>query len=79
MSEPEMRDTTHHEDGDLIELRGMLPRWQIDVMDAVVKATPGESRVGLLRQIVAKWCKGEIHKATLIHRLTNGNGNAAES
>lgn len=76
---PEMRDSaTPHEDDDFVELRGSLPRWQIDVMDAVIKATPGESRIGLMRQIVAKWCKAEIHKATLIHRLTRGNGNGME-
>lgn len=78
MTEP-MRDTPSQDDPDFVELRGTLPRWQIDVIDAVVKATPGESRISVVRAIVAKWCKAEIHKATLIHRLTRGNGTDAES
>lgn len=68
-----------HDDPDFVDLRGTLPRWQIDVLDAVIKATPGESRISLVRQIVGKWCKAEIHKATLIQRLTRGNGSEGES
>lgn len=81
MQSIDMRDQPTHtqEDAELIDVRGPLPRWQIDVLDAIVQATPGESRINLLRQIVGQWCERELHKASLLRRVTRGNGSGRES
>lgn len=62
-----------------IELRGEILREHIDVIDAVVQATPGASRMSVLREIVGEWVKRECHKAMLINRVRPCNGTEAES
>lgn len=63
----------------LIELRGEIPRDLIDVIDAVVAATPGANRMSVVREILSDWCERKIHEASLIQRVRRGNGNASES
>ena len=62
----------------LVELRGEVPREYVDVIDAVVQATPGASRMSVVRVILAEWVDRKVHEASLVYRLTNGNGSAPE-
>lgn len=62
----------------LVELRGEVPRELMDVIDAVVQATPGASRMSVVRQILAEWVERKVHEATLIQRVRRGNGSGAE-
>lgn len=62
-----------------VELRGDFLREHIDVIDAVVQATPGASRMSVLREIVGAWVDQKVHEASLIHRVRRGNGSEAES
>jgi len=62
-----------------IELRGDVLREHVDVIDAVVQATPGASRMSVLREIVAQWVDREVHRSSVLMRVWNGNGNAPES
>lgn len=62
-----------------IELRGDVLREHIDVIDAVVQATPGASRMSVLRSIVAEWVEREVHRSSVVMRVWNANGNAPES
>lgn len=55
----------------LIELRGDVLREHIDVIDAVVQATPGASRMSVVRVILDEWCERKIHEASLIQRVTD--------
>jgi hypothetical protein len=59
-----------------VELRSDILREHVDVMDAVVQATPGASRTSLLREIIEKWVGHEKHRAMLVLRVANDNGNA---
>jgi len=62
-----------------VELRGDVLREHVDIMDAVAQATPGASRMSVLRVIIEEWCEREIHRSTLVQRVARCNGNAAES
>lgn len=62
-----------------IELRGEIQREYMDVIDAVVQATPGASRMSVVREIVGEWVDRKIHEFSLIQRVRRGNGNAPES
>lgn len=53
----------------LVELRGEIPRDLIDVIDAVVQATPGANRMSVVRSILEDWCDRKIHEASLIQRV----------
>lgn len=59
-------------DQDFVELRGDVARADIDVMDAVAQATPGASRMGLLREIMADWAKRM--EAMMVVRVSGANG-----
>jgi hypothetical protein len=61
-----------------VEVRGDIPREHVDVMDAVVQATPGASRMSVLREIIAEWVGHEKHRAMLVTRVMQGNGITAE-
>lgn len=65
-------------DDPFVELRGDVLREHVDVMDAVAQATPGASRMSVLRGILADWVDREKHRAMLVQRVTSGNGNAPE-
>lgn len=56
-----------------IELRGEIAREHMDVLDAVVQATPGASRMALVRQIIGEWVDRKTHEASLIQRVRRGN------
>jgi hypothetical protein len=61
-----------------VELRGDVLREHIDVIDAVVQATPGASRMSVLREIVSAWVDQKVHEASLINRARRGNGSEGE-
>lgn len=61
-----------------VELRGEILRDHIDVIDAVVQATPGASRMSVLREIVGAWVDQKCHEASLITRVRGANGSAPE-
>lgn len=62
-----------------VELRGDVLREHVDVIDAVAQSIPGASRTSVLRDIIAEWVQREIHRATLVCRVTQGNGSAPEA
>lgn len=62
-----------------IELRGDVLREHVDVIDAVVQATPGASRMSVLREIVSEWVEREVHRSSVVMRVWGSNGNAPES
>lgn len=57
-----------------IEVRGDFLREHVDVIDAVVQATPGASRTAVLRAIVADWVERKVHEAILVQRVARHNG-----
>ncbi|WP_439606842.1 hypothetical protein [Hydrogenophaga sp.] len=59
----------------LVELRGEVLREHIDVIDAVVQATPGASRMSVVRAILDDWCERKCHEASLIQRVTDSQRN----
>lgn len=61
-----------------VELRGEVLREHVDVMDAVAQATPGASRMSVLREILADWVEREKHRSMLVQRVCGGNGNEPE-
>lgn len=61
-----------------VEVRGDIVREHVDVMDAVVQATPGASRMSVLREIIGEWVEHEKHRAMLVNRVAQGNGNVPE-
>ena len=62
-----------------VEIRGFLPRDTVNVLDAVVQATPGTSRIGLMQDILAAWASRKKHEAMMICRVTRSNGCAPET
>lgn len=62
-----------------VELRGEVLREHMDVIDAVVQATPGANRMTLIRQILGEWVDRKCHEATLIQRVRRGNGSGPEA
>lgn len=62
-----------------IELRGEILCEHMDIVDAVVQATPGASRMSIVRAIVAEWVDRKVHEASLIHRVRRSNGNGTEA
>lgn len=63
---------------DLVELRGEISRRHADVLDAVAMATPGSSRMAIVRQVLEEWCARKEHEAMLIARVLRGNGSDPE-
>lgn len=59
--------------GDLIELRGDLEREYVDVLDALAKATR-RSRTEIWLKAVKEFCRDELHKASLVTRLSRRDG-----
>jgi hypothetical protein len=67
----------------LVELRGEIDREVMDVIDAVVQSRPGSHRMTLVREILNEWCEREIHRSTLVLRVSDAQrkrtGNAPET
>ena len=63
-------------DDDVVELRFMVPRWVAEVIDAHVAAKRADSRIHLAKKVFSEWARSEIHLATVVGRVTRGNGKA---
>lgn len=61
-----------------VELRGPCPQWIVGVLDAVALARE-ISRTELITGILGEWAEKRMHEATLISRVTRGNGRPSES
>lgn len=66
-------------DDSLVELRGDILQDHMDVIDAVVQATPGANRMTVVRKIINEWVEHEKHRAMLVTRVTAGNGSGSEA
>lgn len=64
--------------GELVELRGEVPRELVDVLDAVA-ISKGTNRMVILRAVLTNWVQTKVHEADLIRRVTEGNGSTAAS
>lgn len=60
-------------DEDLVDVRTKLDAETNRVLDAVAHAT-GRDKSAIVREVMAEWAKQEVHKATVIVRLTRGKG-----
>jgi hypothetical protein len=63
----------------LVELRGEVPREVVDVLDAVVAATPGASRMSVLRSVLGEWVARKKHEAMLIQRVARVTGSLTDT
>ena len=61
-----------------VELRGMVSREVMDIIDALVQANPGSSRFDYIEPILENWAQKKIHEATVILRMAKGNGIGVE-
>jgi predicted DNA-binding protein len=59
--------------GELRDLRAKLDAETDQVLDAFSRAT-GKDKSAIVREVMAEWAKGEVHKATLILRLATRKG-----
>ena len=62
----------------VVELRGMLSREVVDVLDAVSSAKR-MTRIELVNRILADWAGRKHHEAMLVHRVTRGNPPLADA
>lgn len=60
------------------ELRGTIPREISDILDAVVHANPGMTRIGLVEDILKSWAERKRYEATIVLRLAKPKGGSAE-
>ena len=63
----------------LVELRGEIDRAVMDVIDAVVQSRPGSHRMTLVREILNEWTDREIHRSTLVLRVSESQRNRTGS
>lgn len=61
-----------------VELRGPCPKWIVEVLDAVAMARE-ISRTEQVAIVLGEWADKRMLEATLIGRVTRGNGRSAES
>ena len=64
-------------DPESVELRGPIPLWVCEVLDAVSMAR-GTTRLEVVREVLEPWAKERIHESTLVLRVSRRNGHAAE-
>jgi hypothetical protein len=65
------------DDRESVELRGDIDRDTCDVIDAVAKAKR-LTRTQTVAMILSDWAVEKRHEATLVTRLTRGNGSGRE-
>jgi hypothetical protein len=64
---------------ELVEMpRGFMSRRVYNVFDAVSKARR-TAKNKLLAEIIDEWAAARVHEASLIQRLSRGNGNDSHS
>lgn len=62
-----------------VELRGEVDGDDVAIMDAVAQATPGASRMSLLREIIRDWADRERHRSRLVQNACRSNGSEGEA
>ena len=62
---------------ELVELRGMIGRETVDVLDAVSQARR-MSRIELCNEILAVWANEQVHIASVIQSITRVNPSLTE-
>jgi len=60
-----------------VELRGMVSRRTIDVLDAV-SAAQRVSRIELVEAILNQYADRKVHEATVVLRVMRGDGRRTE-
>jgi len=73
-----MSDEERADRVELIDYRTKVDETTRSVLDAVARAT-GEDMAAIGRDVLAQWAKKKIHEASLIQRMTKGEGNKRES
>lgn len=61
-----------------VELRGMVSREVVDILDALVQANPGTSRFDYIEPILEKWAEKKVHESKIVLRMAKSNGSDAE-
>lgn len=61
-----------------VELRGMVSREVVDILDALVQANPGSSRFDYIEPILENWAEKKIHESRIVLRMAHGNGSKEE-
>lgn len=61
-----------------VEMRGDVPQWAAQVFEGVCRGR-GLTKDALLSQVLVEWAKKEVHVASLVERLTRGNGDGSPS
>lgn len=69
-----MPNSNSGSDEDSVELRFNVPRWVAEVVDAHCSAKR-MSRTDIAKGVMDKWARNELHLASVIGRVTRGNGN----
>lgn len=68
---------------DTVELRGDVPRWIANVLDAVVMARGGQAanvhRATVFNEVLAAWAEKKVHEASLVQRLAGCNPTGSET
>lgn len=64
--------------GEKVELRGLIDRDLMDVIDAMSMAD-GQDRISYVAQVLRKEAVRELHRASVISRVARGNPLAADS
>jgi len=63
---------------EMVEVRFLVKRATFNVFDAVSRATnTPKNRLGV--EIFDEWADREVHRASLVYRLTKGNGNGPQT
>lgn len=57
---------------DQVEVRGLVPRYVVDVVDAVA-IYKGVDRIEVVRIVLKEWAEEKIREAALIGRMVAGN------
>ena len=70
-------DTPMFARSDKVELRGLIDRQLMDVIDACSMAE-GKDRIAYVAAVLEREAKKELHRASLITRVTRGNPLALE-
>lgn len=63
---------------EMVELRGDVPRYMIDMIDAVAKAKK-TNRMAIVRGVLNHWIKEKLDEATIVKRVMRGYGNDSET
>lgn len=78
---PDTQDTpmlSRGRPGEKVELRGLIDRDLMDVIDAMSMAD-GQDRISYVAQVLRKEAVRELHRASVISRVARGNPLASDA